>query len=108
MNVERALQKSRALMRAKRVYGEPVERDGVTLIPAASIIGGGGGGGSSDGNGQSDGGTGFGLIGRPSGAWVLRDGSAEWKPSFDLNLAMMGAQSLILFGLLVWLLRRRR
>lgn len=97
-------------MQAKRVYTAPVERDGVTVIPAASIVGGGGGGGTEDGNGHSDGGGGFGLIGRPVGAWVLRDGGAEWKPArgteLDRLAAALPAIGLALL-LLVWLLRRR-
>jgi uncharacterized spore protein YtfJ len=108
MDVDGTLRKARGLMQARRVYGEPVERDGVTVIPAASISGGGGGGGSEDGNGTSDGGIGFGMTGSPVGAWVIRDGSAEWKPSLDLNRALRGAQLLALLLLLAfWLLRRR-
>ena len=35
----------REAMGVRQVFGEPVERDGVTVIPAATVIGGGGGGG---------------------------------------------------------------
>ena len=107
MKFEDEIKKSRGLFRAKRVYGDPVERDGVTVIPAASIVGGGGGGGSHDGNGNEGGGTGFGLIGRPVGAWVVRDGQAQWKPSYDVNVAVIAAQ-FVLFGFFLWLMRRRR
>ncbi|MGZ5332700.1 MAG: spore germination protein GerW family protein [Solirubrobacterales bacterium] len=107
MDVDGTLRKARGLMQAKRVYAEPIERDGVTVIPAASISGGGGGGGTDDGNGRSDGGGGFGMTGSPVGAWVIRDGSAEWKPSLDLNRALMGAQLLTLLLLLALWLRRR-
>ena len=108
MDVDRTLRKARGLMQAKRVYGEPVERDGVTVIPAASIVGGGGGGGHDDGNGTSEGGMGFGMTGSPAGAWVIRDGSAEWKPFLDVTRALIGAQLLTLLLLVAfWLLRRR-
>ena len=33
----------RDLVTAKRVYGEPYEKNGLTVIPAAAIRGGGGG-----------------------------------------------------------------
>ena len=35
----------REALSVRQVFGEPVERDGVTVIPAATVIGGGGGGG---------------------------------------------------------------
>jgi hypothetical protein len=69
----------------RRVYGDPVERDGITLVPAATVFGGTGGGGDAEGNG----GAGFGLIGRPVGAWELRDGEARWKPALDVNRAVV-------------------
>jgi uncharacterized spore protein YtfJ len=56
------------------VFGEPVERDGVTVIPAASVLGGGGGGGGDGATRREEqppepgGGFGFGLWGRPVGA----------------------------------------
>ncbi len=31
-------------MNVRRVYGEPYEADGITIIPAAAVRGGGGGG----------------------------------------------------------------
>ena len=107
MDVDRTLRRARGLIKAERVYAPPVERDGVTVIPAASISGGGGAGGSDDGNGQADGGGGFGLTGRPIGAWIVRDGNAEWKPSVDLDRALRGAQLLALLLILVWWLRSR-
>ena len=45
-----------------RVYGEPYEKNGVTLIPAAKMAGGGGAGGGEDpSGGGSGGGGGFGI-----------------------------------------------
>jgi uncharacterized spore protein YtfJ len=70
-----------------RIYGEPVERDGVTIVPGAAVFGGAGGGGDAEG----DGGAGLGLIGRPVGAWVIRDGEASWKPAVDLSRLALDA-----------------
>ena len=81
MKTDDLLQGARDAISVRRVYGEAVERDGVTLVPAAFVIGGGGGGGDDAGNG----GGGFGLAGRPVGAWVIRDGDVSWHPAVDVT-----------------------
>lgn len=43
MNVDEMLQGVREAMTARTVFGEPIERDGVLIIPAARVRGGGGG-----------------------------------------------------------------
>jgi uncharacterized spore protein YtfJ len=92
MKVDELLEGVRDAITARRVYGEPVEHEGVTLVPAAAVRGGGGGGGDSEGNG----GGGFGLAGRPVGAWVIRDGEVTWRPAVDLiRLAAIGAVALL-------------
>ena len=46
----------------RRVFGEPYEKDGVTVIPAARVSGGAGGGGGEAPDGEGSGtGTGFGI-----------------------------------------------
>ena len=80
-NVDELLKGARDAITVKRVYGDPIQGEGVTLVPAAAVRGGGGGGGDDEGNG----GGGFGLGARPVGGWVLRDGEATWKPAVDLN-----------------------
>jgi uncharacterized spore protein YtfJ len=92
MKVDELLEGVRDAITARRVYGEPVEHEGVTLVPAAAVRGGGGGGGDSEGNG----GGGFGLAGRPVGAWVIRDGEVTWRPAVDLiRLAAIAAVALL-------------
>lgn len=92
MKTDDLLQGARDAISVRRVYGEAVERDGVTLVPAAFVIGGGGGGGDDAGNG----GGGFGLAGRPVGAWVIRDGDVSWHPAVDVTmLAAVGALGLL-------------
>ena len=80
-NVDEMLTGARDAISVKRVYGDPVEIEGVTIVPAAMVRGGAGGGGDDEGNG----GGGFGVQARPVGAWVLRDGEATWKPAVDVN-----------------------
>jgi uncharacterized spore protein YtfJ len=85
---------------AKRVYGEPYERNGIVVIPAAAVQAGGGGGSGTEG-GQTGGGGGFGLRARPVGAYVLRGEQVSWEPAMDLNRVILGGQLLALAALLV-------
>ena len=104
--ITEALSSVRDAVSVKRVYGEPIEKDGVTIIPVATIGGGGGGGGDNLGNG----GSGFGLQGRPVGAYVIKDGEVRWEPAIDVaRLATIGVVALIVLrGFLPWRSRRRR
>jgi uncharacterized spore protein YtfJ len=81
-----------------RVFGEPFERDGVTVIPVASITGGGGGGGDNSAEGGSGGG--FGMLAKPAGVYVIRGTDVSWQPAFDLNRVIVGGQLLGLVALL--------
>ena len=65
----------------KRVFGDAIETDGVTVIPAAKVGGGGGGGGDNENNG----GGGFGLGARPVGAYVIKGDDVRWVPAVDVN-----------------------
>ena len=96
MNALDAVNQTRDAMTAKRVYGEPYQEDGLTVIPAAAVMGGGGGGGDNLGNG----GTGFGLSARPAGAWVIKDGDATWRPAIDLNRVILVGQIVAIVALL--------
>jgi uncharacterized spore protein YtfJ len=107
MNVKETIEAARESMSAKRVYAEPYERDGVTVIAAAAVQGGGGGGGSETKE-SSDGGSGFGLTARPVGAYVIREGEVRWQPAFDLTRTILGCQLLGLVALLLTHLRLRR
>jgi uncharacterized spore protein YtfJ len=52
----------------RRAFGEPYEKDGVTVIPAARVSGGAGGGGGEAPDGEGGGtGTGFGISAKPFG-----------------------------------------
>lgn len=88
----------------QRVFGEPYEQDGVTVIPAARIRGGGGGGDDGSAGGDKPdaaGGGGFGVSARPVGAYVIRDGSVRWEPALDLTRVIVGGQLLVALALLV-------
>lgn len=52
MNLRDLVTTARDSLTAGRVFGEPVERDGVTVVPAAVVRGGAGGGGGTDEGGS--------------------------------------------------------
>ena len=93
MKLDEVMSLAKDSITVKRVYAEPYERDGVTVIPAAVVGGGGGGGVGHDEKGQENEGGGFGLSGRPAGAYVIKDGTVEWRPAVDPNriLGILGA-----------------
>ena len=85
MNVDELVNTARESITVRRVYGDPVEQDGVKVIPVASVAGGFGGGNGKDPVGQEGEGGGFGMSGRPAGVFVLRDGQVSWRPAVDVN-----------------------
>ena len=103
MDVDELLSQARDAMSVKKVFGESVHEDGVTVIPVAMVGGGGGGGGDTEGNG----GGGFGLAAKPAGAYVIKDGEVSWKPAANPNTIMIGWQLVAAFALFVlWRVRR--
>jgi uncharacterized spore protein YtfJ len=107
MDVQEAISKARDAITVKRVYGAPYERDGITVIPAASVAGGAGGGSGEDPTSKAvGGGTGFGLSGRAVGAFVIQDGDVRWQPAFDAT--RIAQLALVAAGLLALLVLRSR
>lgn len=84
MNLEELLSKAKDTVTVRRVYGEPYEKDGTTVIPAAAVMGGGGGGEGTR-EGEEGQGGGFGVSARPIGAYVLSEGRLRWQPAVDVN-----------------------
>src|SRR5262245_5421179 len=92
MSTAETLAKVNDLLSARRVFSEPVERDGVVVIPAAVV---GGGGGTERVEGDKEGG-GMGLRARPVGAFELRNGNVAWKAAIDWNRVILRAQLVVL------------
>jgi uncharacterized spore protein YtfJ len=91
MDVQTLLNQARDALTVKRVFGDPIEGAGVTVIPVANVVGGAGGGdGTSDAGGGS--GAGFGLRATPAGAYVIKDGDVSWQPAVNVNRAILGGQ----------------
>lgn len=91
------IERARDVLTVRRVFGEPIERDGITVIPAATVRGGGGGGGDIQGNG----GGGFGVSSSPAGAYIIKNGTVRWEPALDLNRTIFMGQVVAIVALLV-------
>ena len=91
----------------RRVFGDPIEKDGITVIPVAMVAGGGGGGAGTEGaeaGGDSGEGGGFGGVARPAGVYVIRADSVQWQPALDITLLGMAG---IMLGALIALVLGR-
>jgi uncharacterized spore protein YtfJ len=84
---------------ASTIFGEPVEREGITVIPVAKArfgFGGGGGAGSREGDEGSGGGGGGGAMVSPVGYIEVRDGDAQFtRISSSLELVALGAAAVL-------------
>ena len=65
---------------ARAVFGEPVERDGVTVIPVAQTIIGTGAGSGSSADDELGAGAGGGALSRPLGYIEIGAGGARYVP----------------------------
>jgi uncharacterized spore protein YtfJ len=106
VNIDAMVKGTHDALNVGRVYGDPIERDGTTIIPAAKIRGGGGGGSDAENNG----GGGFAVTARPVGAYVIREGVVRWEPALDINRIVLGAQvvAIVMFLTLRALFKKRR
>lgn len=121
MLIDDVLAQARDTMTVRRVFGEPIERDGVTIIPVANVMGGGGGGGgegpvlpaaagaaaaaapegAASPTVASGSGAGFGVRATPAGAYVIRDGEVRWEPAVDMTRVIVMGQIVGIIFLLV-------
>ena len=86
---------------AASVFGEPVEREGITVIPVAKAKFGFGGGGGEGKQGPGRGGGGGALV-SPLGYIEVRDGAAHFKriPRPADLLAVVATASLLALALM--------
>jgi len=126
MDVSEVLNHAREAMTVRRVFGDPYEKDGVTVIPVANVMGGAGGGGAGssgvgngaaggagsrpastgeasggDGAGDSGYGIGYAIRATPAGVYVIRGGDVEWQPALDPTRLALQRAVVALVGLLV-------
>ncbi len=101
MDIRELLAQAQDVMSVKRVFGDPYEKDGVTIIPVARISGGAGGGsGESEAQGRGWGG-GFGVSAKPAGVYVIKGGTVIWQPALDVNRIILGGQLVAIAALLL-------
>lgn len=124
MEVDELLSQPRDAMTVRRVFGDPIERSGLTILPVARVRGGAGGGhgrheaakgeATDEGTGADTGwGGGWGADAKPAGVYVIRGDEVSWQPAVDVNRIVLGGQVLGGIGLLIvagivrrWLRRR--
>ena len=101
MDVQNVIAQARDAITVKRVFGEPYETEGVTVIPAAKVVGGAGGGEGERPTEQEKGaGSGFGVVARPVGAYLIRGDQVSWRPAVDINRIVLGSQVVMAIALL--------
>lgn len=112
--LERLANRIGGRVRVKTIFGEPVEKDGVTVIPVARARWGFGSGSNSGGNtrgnqmgeGTSAGGGG-GVTVSPAGYVEVRDGRARFHPIYNpANVAQIIVASGIVGVLVLRAVRR--
>ncbi|HET7420700.1 MAG TPA: sporulation protein [Candidatus Dormibacteraeota bacterium] len=80
------------------VFGQPYEKNGLTVIPAATVMGGGGGG--EQGEAAAAAGGGAGVMARPAGAFVVKGDEVTWVPAIDVTRTILLGQVVGIIALL--------
>lgn len=100
--VRETIERATEALTVRRVFGEPYERNGVTVIPAARVQGGAGGGeGEGPGGDGRGGGSGYAVNAKPTGAFVIRGDDVAWRPAVDVNRVILGAQLVAIAAILL-------
>jgi uncharacterized spore protein YtfJ len=109
--IEDLIAEARDAITVKRVYGDPYEHNGITLIPAAAVRGGAGAGEGEGSEPEASGfGGGFGMMARPVGAYRIRGDEVTWVPAADTTRVLILAEIALIVAMLVVrsILRSRR
>ena len=97
--VGRMAEKLGAVARAATIFGEPVERDGITIVPVAKArwgFGGGAGQRLDEGGQQEDGGGGGGAVQvTPVGFIEIKNNAANFRPIRTVSLSWIIAGSIL-------------
>ncbi|MEU0880509.1 spore germination protein GerW family protein [Lentzea sp. NPDC005914] len=101
MKIDELIASVKDSMEAKKVYAEPYEKNGITVIAAASVSGGTGGGSGRDEKGQEGEGGGFGTAAKPTGAYVIKGDDVRWVPAVDVNRLIATIGAVVVAGLFV-------
>ncbi|HXM58232.1 MAG TPA: spore germination protein GerW family protein [Candidatus Dormibacteraeota bacterium] len=117
MEANEILEKARDTLTVRRVFGDPIEREGTMVVPVARVRGGAGAGegegkmpeGETERVGTGRGG-GWGADAKPVGVYVIKDGDVRWRPAVDVNRVVLGGQVALVVAMLVLrsIVRNRR
>jgi uncharacterized spore protein YtfJ len=102
MKIDEMVATARDTLTVRRVYGEPLIRDDITVIPVASVSGGGGGGGGHDPDGSEGEGGGFGMSAKPAGVYVVAGNHVRWRPAVDVNRLVGSGVALLIMAMVTW------
>jgi uncharacterized spore protein YtfJ len=109
MDIGGLLAKAGDNIHAGRAFGEPVVREGCTVLPCAFVLGAGGAGGGrgTDARGApgEGGGGGHLSVSWPVGAYVITGGDVRWVPALDVTRLVLAG---LAFVKVAPRLRRRR
>jgi uncharacterized spore protein YtfJ len=93
----------------RRVYGEPVERDGVTVVPIADIgsaFGFGAGSGGEPGKEGEGGGGGGKVNSKALGYLEITEGGTRFRPVYDAT--KIATWGIVAATFLLWIIVRKR
>jgi len=87
--LDKLVEQGTEAMTVKRVFGEPIVQDGVTLIPVAGVrgLGGMGKGEGPDEQGKGEG-SGFAMTANAMGTYVVKGNDVRFVPAVDVNRLM--------------------
>ncbi len=99
MDIQQLLGRATDSVTVKRVFGEPIERDGALLVPVARVRGVVGGGGDGEPDAEGSGG-GFGFTARPSvptaSARAPSRGTLPWISTASSSAVSWSSSALLL------------
>src|SRR2546429_9967541 len=90
MDIAEVLERARDVVTVRATIGDPVQQDGMVIVPVTKIRGGGGGGQGHEGTEKEGTGGGFGGTSTPIGAFVIKDGSVTWRPADEIKKNILG------------------
>lgn len=100
--LDEMLSGARDAITVSRVYGEPFEKNGITIVPAAAVRGGAGAGEGEGPEAQGSGfGGGFGVMARPVGAYQIKGDEVTWVAAADTTRVIIVAEIVVIVALLV-------
>lgn len=108
MDINQFVSTAQDAITVRRVFADPYEKDGTTVIAAARVAGGGGGGTGQEEKGSQGEGAGFGVNAAPAGAFVIRGEDVRWVPAIDPHRVIGAVAAVVLAFVLTrgWVMAR--